>query len=233
MRRPRAGFAVDVTVLDRLFEDRYQAVDQLPDRRRAERPDATAPLVAQHRPRLKRVAYLGCLTELRGLELLTERGVNLVQREPGEQGQQMLRQAPAVVSCGVGVDRAVADAAVRLALEPGRRVLVERRHACGHRGFNGLALSPDTGLDPSEVLSSSTAAVRSVQPPPHPQSRRSWSTRLSRRPLAWNRSLKARVPSASVVTLIWPVAFRLIAAVHHACSLSRFIQLREHPLLHP
>jgi hypothetical protein len=98
-----------------------------------------------------------------------------------------------------------------------------------------LALSPDTGLDPSEgvVELNCGGPVIPATAAPQSQSRRSWSTRLSRRPLARNRSLKARVPSASVVTLIWPVAFRLIAAVHHTCSLSRFIRLREHPPLHP
>ena len=68
------GVAVDELVLDRVVEDRGERVDQLADRGRRQRPQATPVAVAQVGAGGERVADLGRLLELVALEREAELG---------------------------------------------------------------------------------------------------------------------------------------------------------------
>lgn len=81
----------------------------------------------------------------------------------------MRAQPPAVVRGGVDVDRAVAEHAVELRLEPLRGVFVEGRHPAGGSGVGACRRRHTPAWARAITFSSSIPAVRSFQPPPQPQ----------------------------------------------------------------
>ena len=84
--------ALDVAVLDRVVEDRREHVDQLAERRRAERNAAPVALVAQVRAGGDRGAQLAGLAHLVGLERKAQLGVDLVEARAPKNGSRWLRR---------------------------------------------------------------------------------------------------------------------------------------------
>jgi hypothetical protein len=119
---------VDVTVLDRVAQDRRERVDQLADRGCSERHGAPAATVADVGTGVERDAQLVRLPKLAGLEREAEVRVDRVEPAVAEEGEQVVREPPAVVGDRVRRDPLVANRAVDLRLEPPGGVDVEGRY---------------------------------------------------------------------------------------------------------
>ncbi|HEY5196525.1 MAG TPA: hypothetical protein VIJ51_05810 [Solirubrobacteraceae bacterium] len=119
--------AVDVLVLNRVIEHGCEGVDQLANRRGRQRTTPPAEAIAEVGSGRDGCPELRGLAEFLCLERLAELAVDLVEAIAREVREQVVRQAPAVVGLGVGVDWLVAEHAVDLRSKPSRCVLVEGR----------------------------------------------------------------------------------------------------------
>src|SRR6478672_1641345 len=100
--------AFDVLVLDRLVEHASERLDELLDRRQPEWRDPAPATVAQICARGDGTSQLLGLAQLDFLEAQTRATIDLVEPVPAEEGQQVNRQAPAVVGLGVRIDGLIA-----------------------------------------------------------------------------------------------------------------------------
>lgn len=145
---PAGRVPVNVSVFDRVVEDRCQAVDGLADRRGSERDAAPVVIVADIRAGGEVGAQVARLAHLLGLEVEAEIGVDRIETMRSEERQQVAAEQPEVVVAGVLGERSIAEDAVGASLQPERCVLVEGGHRARLRGRRLLGwrvAAPDSG----------------------------------------------------------------------------------------